>query len=86
MVQNEQTGEHEGECKGEFITMQSTLDISHIDILRYFDTPILCIVFFFFFLWKQRVIVPDEIRESYPGKNIYHKDPKFLDRHTQCMF
>ena len=29
-----------------------------------------------------RVIVPDEIHESYPGKNIYRKDPKFSDRST----
>ena len=34
-----------------------------------------------FSLLKQNsVIAPDEIHESYPGKYIYHKDPKFLDR------
>ena len=44
--------------------------------LRYLDTPALCI-----YLFKQnRVIVPDEILESYPDKNIYRKDLKFSDR------
>ena len=39
------------------------------------------IALFFFYLLKQnRIIVHDEIHESYPGKSIYHKDPKFLDR------
>ena len=27
-----------------------------------------------------RVIVPDEIHENYPGKNIYRINPKFSDR------
>ena len=31
-------------------------------------------------LKQKRVIVPHEIHEGYPGKNIYRKDPKFLDR------
>ena len=37
-------------------------------------TPVLCI----YLLKQKRVNVPDEIHESYPGKNIYRKDPKFL--------
>ena len=44
--------------------------------LRYFDTPVLCI----YLLKQNRVTVPDEIHESYPGKNIYRKESKFLDR------
>ena len=44
--------------------------------LRYPDTPVHCI-----YLMKQnRVIVSYEIHENYQGKNIYRKDPKFLDR------
>ena len=34
----------------------------------------------FYLLKSNRDIVPDEIHESYPGKNIYHKDPKFSDK------
>ena len=42
--------------------------------LRYPDTPVLRI-----YLLKQNgVIVPVEIHENYPGKNIYRKDPKFF--------
>ena len=33
-----------------------------------------------YLLKQKRVIAPDEIPERYPGKDIYHKDPKFLDR------
>ena len=42
----------------------------------YLDTPVLCI----YLLKPNRVIVPGEIHENYPGKNIYRKDPKFSDR------
>ena len=31
-------------------------------------------------LKQNRVIAPDEIHESHPGKNIYHKDSKLLYR------
>ena len=44
--------------------------------IRYLDTPVLCI----YLLKQNRVTVPDEIHESYPGKNIYRKEPKFLNR------
>ena len=33
------------------------------------------------YLLKQHTVtVPDEIHENYLGKNIYRKDPRFLDR------
>ena len=34
----------------------------------------------FTLLKQNRVIIPDEIYESYPGKKIYRKYPKFSDR------
>ena len=46
--------------------------------LRYLDTPVLSI----YLLNQKRVIVPDEIHESYSSKNIDRKDPKVLDRST----
>ena len=44
--------------------------------LRYLDTSVLCI----YLLKQKRVIVPDVMSKSSTGKNIYRKDPKFLDR------
>ena len=38
------------------------------------------ILFFFYLLKQNRVIVPEEIHASYPGKNSYRKGPKFSDR------
>ena len=38
------------------------------------------IALFFYLLKQNRIIVHDEIHESYTGKSIYRKDPKFLDR------
>ena len=35
---------------------------------------------FFYLLKQNRIIVHDEIHESYPGKSIYRKAPKCLDR------
>ena len=44
-------------------------------ILRSLGTPQLC----FYLLKPNQAIVPDEICESYAGKKIYRKDPKFSD-------
>lgn len=49
--------------------------ILFISFLRYPDTPEL-----FYSLNQNRVIVPGEVHESYPGKNINRKDPNFSDR------
>ena len=38
------------------------------------------IALLFYLLKQNRIIVHDEIHESYPGKSIYPKDPKFMDR------
>ena len=46
---------------------------SNFKVARYTST-------LYLFVETNRVIVPDEIHESYPGKNIYRKDPKFSDR------
>ena len=35
------------------------------------------IALFFYLLKQNRIIVHDEIHESYPGKSIYHKDLSF---------
>ena len=32
---------------------------------------------------ETKVIVPDELHENYPGKNIYRKDSKFSDRSSE---
>ena len=34
----------------------------------------------FYLLIQNKVIVPDEKHKSYPGKNIFRKDPMFADR------
>ena len=36
-----------------------------------------------FYQLKHRDIVPGEIHESYPGKNIYRKDPKLSGQTVQ---
>ena len=50
--------------------------ITLANYLRYPDTPELCI----YLLKQNRVIIPDEISENNPGKNIYRDDYKFKDR------
>ena len=50
--------------------------VQSIVTLMYLDTS----VFRIYLLKQKRFIVPDGIQESYPGKNIYRKDPKFLHR------
>ena len=50
-------------------------------ILRSLGTPQLC-----FYLPKlNQAIVPDEIYESYAGKKIYRKDPKFSEAHPDKL-
>ena len=37
----------------------------------------------FYLLIQNKVIVPGEKQKSYPGKNIFRKDPMFADRSSR---
>ena len=58
------------------ISLSGVQEISICKVPRYTIT-------LFYVLKQNGIIVPGEIHKSYPGRNIYRKDLKFLDRSSE---